>query len=144
MSDENEVKNDMALPFEMPKREEKVVKVNYPDGTSCDVIFTKLTQPIPKEEFLKLPREEAMNYCIEVPIETKEYFVDDAKKVICQQKRNQYHLLLVGLSLVNSHGINQFKFLDLWVFQLEQYQMFVNLNLVIRYIGVIKDTLLQM
>lgn len=87
MSAESEVKNDMALPFEMPKREEKVVKVNYPDGTSCDVIFTKLTQPIPKEEFLKLPREEAMNYCIEVPIETKEYFVDDAKKVICLQDR---------------------------------------------------------
>lgn len=87
MSAESEVKNDMALPFEMPKREEKIVKVNYPDGTSCDVIFTKLTQPIPKEEFLKLPREEAMNYCIEVPIETKEYFVDDAKKVICLQDR---------------------------------------------------------
>ena len=87
MSVESETKNDMALPFEMPKRDEKIVKVNYPDGTSCDVIFTKLTQPIPKEKFMKLPREEAINYCIEVPIEQKEYFVDDEKKIICLQDR---------------------------------------------------------
>ncbi len=87
MSVESETKNDMALPFEMPVRDEKIVKVKYPDGSSCDVIFTKLTQPIPKEKFLKLPREEAVNYCIEVPIEQKEYYVDDEKKVICLQDR---------------------------------------------------------
>ena len=87
MAAENETKNDMALPFEMPKRDEKIVKVNYPDGTSCDVIFTKLTQPIPKEEFMKVPREEAINYCIEVPLEQKEYFVDDEKKILCLQDR---------------------------------------------------------
>ena len=85
MADNKEVKNDMALPFEMPKRDEKIVKVNYPDGTSCDVIFTKLTEPIPKEKFEKLPREEAINYCIEAPIDTREYFVDDEKKIICLQ-----------------------------------------------------------
>ena len=56
MGVENETKNDMALPFEMPKRDEKIVKVDYPDGTSCDVIFTKLTQPIPKEKLAKIPR----------------------------------------------------------------------------------------
>ena len=87
MSVENETKNDMALPFEMPKRDEKIVKVKYPDGSSCDVIFTKLTQPIPKAKFEKLSREEAANYCIEVPIEQKEYFVDDEKKIICLQDR---------------------------------------------------------
>ena len=36
---------------------------------------------------MKLPREEAMNYCIEVPIEQKEYYVDDEKKVLCLQDR---------------------------------------------------------
>ena len=87
MAVESETKNDMALPFEMPKRDEKIVKVNYPDGTSCDVIFSKLTQPIPKEEFMKLSREEAMNYCIEAPIDQREYFVDDEKKIICLQDR---------------------------------------------------------
>ena len=87
MAVESETKNDMALPFEMPKRDEKIVKVKYPDGSSCDVIFTKLTQPIPKAKFEKLSREEAANYCIEVPIEQKEYFVDDEKKIICLQDR---------------------------------------------------------
>ena len=87
MAEKTEVKNDMALPFEMPKRDEKIVKINYPDGTSCDVIFTKLTQPIPKEEFLKLPREEAVNYCIEAPVNTTEYYVDDEKKIVCLQDR---------------------------------------------------------
>ena len=69
-SEKKPIENELSLPREMPKRDEKIVNVKYPDGTSCDVIFTKMTQPIPKEEFMKVPREEAMNYCIEVPIET--------------------------------------------------------------------------
>ena len=80
-----EKNNDMALPKELPKREEKVVKVDFPDGTSCDVIFSKLTQPIPKEEYMKLPREEMANYCIEVPVNTTEYYVDDEEKILCLQ-----------------------------------------------------------
>ncbi len=86
-SEKKPIENELSLPREMPKRDEKIVNVKYPDGTSCDVIFTKMTQPIPKEEFMKVPREEAMNYCIEVPIETKEYYVDDEKRVICLQDR---------------------------------------------------------
>ena len=62
------IENELSLPKEMPKRDEKIVKINYPDGTSCDVIFTKMTQPIPKEEFAKIKREDMANYCIEVPI----------------------------------------------------------------------------
>lgn len=82
---ENEVKNDMALPQEAPDREEKVVKVTYPDGSTCDVIYTKMAEPIPKEEFLKLPREEMPNYCIEAPVNTTEYFVDDEENILCLQ-----------------------------------------------------------
>ena len=85
MKEQKEVANDMALPKEMPKREEKIVNITYPDGSNCDVIFSKLTEPIPKEELAKMPREEAMNYCIEVPVDTREYYVDDEKKVICMQ-----------------------------------------------------------
>ena len=77
--------NNMALPKELPKREEKIVKVTYPNGSTCDVIFSKLTQPIPKEQYMKLPREEMANYCIEVPVNTTEYYVDDAEKIICLQ-----------------------------------------------------------
>ena len=77
--------NNMALPKELPKREEKIKKITYPDGSVCDVIFSKLTQPIPKEEFEKLPREEMANYCIEVPVNTTEYYVDDEEKIICLQ-----------------------------------------------------------
>ncbi|MBE6140648.1 MAG: CocE/NonD family hydrolase [Firmicutes bacterium] len=69
----------------MPKREEKIVNITYPDGSNCDVIFTKMTQPIPKEQLMNVPREEAMNYCVEVPINTTEYFVDDEKKIVCLQ-----------------------------------------------------------
>ena len=50
MKEQKEVANDMALPKEMPKREEKIVNITYPDGSNCDVIFSKLTEPIPKEE----------------------------------------------------------------------------------------------
>ena len=77
--------NNMALPKELPKREEKIVKVTYLNGCTCDVIFSKLTQPIPKEQYMKLPREEMANYCIEVPVNTAEYYVDDAEKIICLQ-----------------------------------------------------------
>ena len=77
--------NNMALPKELPKREEKIEKITYPDGSTCDVIFSKLTQPIPKEEYMKLPREEMANYCIEVPVNTTEYFVDDEEKILCLQ-----------------------------------------------------------
>ncbi|MDD3392609.1 MAG: CocE/NonD family hydrolase [Bacilli bacterium] len=80
-----EEKNDMALPQEMPQRETKIVNVKYPNGTSCDVIFSKLTQPIPASELEKIPREEKMNYCLEVPVDTKNYYVDNLKKVICLQ-----------------------------------------------------------
>ena len=82
---ENETANDMALPQELPQREEKIVNITYPDGSNCDVIFSKLTQPIPKEEFEKLPREEMVNYCIEVPINTTKYYVDDEENVLCLQ-----------------------------------------------------------
>ena len=41
---ENETANDMALPQELPQREEKIVNIKYPDGSNCDVIFSKLTQ----------------------------------------------------------------------------------------------------
>ena len=61
---ENEVKNDMALPQGAPDRDEKIVKVTYPDGSTCDVVYTKMAEPVPKEEFEKLPREELPNYCI--------------------------------------------------------------------------------
>ena len=80
-----EIENELALPKEMPKRDEKIVNITYPDGSSCDVIFTKMTHPIPKEKLAEIPREEAMNYCVEVPINTCEYYVDDEKKVICMQ-----------------------------------------------------------
>lgn len=79
------IENELSLPKEMPPRDEKIVKVTYPDGSTCDVIFTKMTHPIPKEELAKIPREEAMNYCVEVPINTTEYYVDDEKKVVCLQ-----------------------------------------------------------
>ena len=81
------IENELSLPKEMPKRDEKIVNITYPDGSNCDVIFTKMTEPIPKEKFAKVPREEAMNYCIEVPVNTTEYFVDDEKRVICLQDR---------------------------------------------------------
>ena len=77
------IENELALPKEMPKRDEKIVNIKYPDGTNCDVIFTKMTQPIPKEKLAGLPREEMMNYCVEVPIETTEYYVDDEEKILC-------------------------------------------------------------
>jgi len=80
-----EIENELSLPKEMPKREEKIVNITYPDGSNCDVIFTKMTQPIPKEQLMNVPREEAMNYCVEVPINTTEYFVDDEKKIVCLQ-----------------------------------------------------------
>lgn len=85
MGVENEIKNDMALPQEAPVREEKIVRVDYPDGSSCDVVFSKMAEPVPKDVFMNLPREELANYCIEAPLNTTEYFVDDDKKVICLQ-----------------------------------------------------------
>ena len=79
------IENELALPKEMPPRDEKIVKVTYPDGSTCDVIFTKMTQPIPKEELANIPREQAMNFCVEAPINTTEYYVDDEEKILCLQ-----------------------------------------------------------
>lgn len=81
----NVIENELSLPKEMPKRDEKIVKVDFPDGTSEDVIFTKMTEPIMPEELAKVPREEMMNYCIKVPVNTTEYFVDDAEEIMCLQ-----------------------------------------------------------
>lgn len=85
MNMNDETQNDMALPQEMPEREKKIVNITYPDGSNCDVVFSKLTEPIPAEKFAEIPREEKMNYCIEVPVDTREYPVDDAGEVICLQ-----------------------------------------------------------
>ncbi|MDE6284940.1 MAG: CocE/NonD family hydrolase [Bacilli bacterium] len=69
----------------MPNRNEKIENITYPDGRSCDVIFTKMMEPISKEEYTKISDEEKMNYCIEVPLKTTEFYVDDEHKVICLQ-----------------------------------------------------------
>ena len=37
-----EIENELALPKEMPKRDEKIVNITYPDGSSCDVILFKV------------------------------------------------------------------------------------------------------
>ena len=37
-----EEKEEMTFVTEEPKRDEKIVKVTYLDGSSCDVIFTKM------------------------------------------------------------------------------------------------------
>lgn len=80
-----EIENELSLPKEMPKRDEKLVKVNFPDGTSEDVIFTKMTQPVMPDELAKIPREEMINYCVKVPINTTKYFVDDKEEILCLQ-----------------------------------------------------------
>ena len=80
-----EEKEEMTFVTEEPKRDEKIVKVTYPDGSSCDVIFTKMAEPIPAEEFAKVPREEAMNYCVESPIRQETYPIDEEGKVLCMQ-----------------------------------------------------------
>ena len=36
------IENELSLPKEMPKREEKIVNIKYPDGTNCDVIKKNL------------------------------------------------------------------------------------------------------
>ena len=66
-----------------PKRDEKIERVEYPDGTSCDVIFTKMVKGLPLEELKQVPREDAMNFNLEVPINTHTYDVNE--HVICMQ-----------------------------------------------------------
>ena len=45
-----EEKEEMTFVTEIPERDEKIVKVTYPDGSSCDVIFTKLAEPVSAED----------------------------------------------------------------------------------------------
>lgn len=67
----------------IPKREEKLERITYSDGTSCDVIFTKMAKPLPMEELSAIPREEGMNYCFKSPLNTYTYEVTE--EVICMQ-----------------------------------------------------------
>lgn len=69
--------------MEFPERKEKIVKVTYEDGSVVDVVFTKMAEPVTMEKLGSIPREEAPNYCLEVPINKRTYDVNDEIK--CMQ-----------------------------------------------------------
>ena len=66
-----------------PVREEKIERVTYPDGSSCDVIFTKMRKPVSMEELSKLSRVDEINYCLDQPLNPHTYDVND--DIICMQ-----------------------------------------------------------
>jgi len=65
------------------QREEKTEHIVYPDGTECDVIFTKMMKPVSEPELQQIGRDQLMNYCLDTPVNTHTYDVTD--NIICMQ-----------------------------------------------------------
>ena len=77
----SDLQTTVAMPE--PHRENVIRHITYPNGEECDVIFTKMAKPVPMEELQKVPRDEMVDYCLETPLNTRIYDVND--DIICMQ-----------------------------------------------------------
>ncbi|MBQ9031425.1 MAG: CocE/NonD family hydrolase [Parasporobacterium sp.] len=76
-----ELSTTITLPE--PHREDIIKHVVYPDGSECDVIFTKMSEPLPEDKYREVPRDRVVDYCLETPLNHRTYDVNE--DIICKQ-----------------------------------------------------------